>query len=281
MTNNRVTNFFIALIFISSLILIFNENLDYSSARKFFRSPIRPFLNIVDFIAEVNGRKMSEENLTLYLAEEMLQNQMLESLLYENHLLRSMLEFRETASYAAIPAEIIGGNQSDESKLVINKGTLSGVKEGMAVFFIKGIVGKTIECFEDYSIVETHSNINFKLGVCDRERKNFMIAYFYSKSVLKVESIQYDVRLNEGDTLFTSGFGNIYPPWLPVGIIFEAVKSDDGEMFYLLSCLENLSSLRFVFASEKKIEELPALFSENKKDSVGSVGWYRMYRRER
>ncbi|MGE3063749.1 MAG: rod shape-determining protein MreC [bacterium] len=281
MTNKKVRNLFIILVFLSLLILIFNDNIDYSMTRAFFRTPIKPFIRTIDFISETNGKIIASEMLTIYLAEEMLKKNKLKALDYENRLLRQMLDFNTTVSYRLIPSEVIGGNQSDESKLIINRGTKHGITEGMAVFFLKGIIGKIVECANAYSVVETHSNMNFKVGVCDKDRKYFMIAYFYAKGSLKVENIQYDVKLEEGDTLFTSGFGNIYPPDIPVGTIEKTVRSEDGEWFYLLSPLENLGALRFVFAAEKRIDVLPAIFSEHKMDTLGEIGWYMIYRRQR
>lgn len=278
MTNKKINNLFISLVFLSILILIFNDNMNYGPFRALLRIPIKPFISIIDFTTETIGRSMTEEMLTQYLAEEMVDNQNLQFLKHENDMLREMLQMRTSLTYDLIPAEVIGGNPSDESEIVINKGIRSGLKVGMCAIFINGIVGKIVECANTYSVIETHSNMNFKVGVCDKDKKYFMIAYFYEKGLLKVENIQYDVVLKEGDTLYTSGFGNIYPANLRVGTIKKTMKSEDGEYFYLISPFEKIGSLKFVYITQKEMESVPSLFTEEKNESVGNFGWYRMLR---
>ena len=281
MINKRISNLFIALVFLSTLVLIFNDNIDYRVFRAALRFPINPFIRSMDFITEVIGRDMSEDLLTQYLSESNLEKTHLKYLKRENDLLRSMLEFRSSSEYSLTPAEVIGGNPSNESEIIINRGKKDNLKEGMCVLFLKGIVGKVIECAQNYSIVETHSNMNFKVGVCDKDKKYYMVAYFYSKGLLKVENIQYDVILNEGDSLFTSGFGNIYPPDICVGTIKKTVKSTDGEYFYLISPAENIGALKFVYIAGKQSYSLPSIFSEDANYSEGAIGWYKILRRQR
>lgn len=281
MTNKKARNLFISLLFLSILILIFNDNLDYSRVRQFFRLPVKPFISALDFVSEINGRRMSEDILMEYLAGEMMEKSRLLSFEKENELLRSMMGFGPSAGYSLLQAEVTGGNQSDESEIIINRGSADGVKEGMAVLFLDGIVGKVVECLERSSVVETHSNMNFKIGVCDSGKKYFMVAYFYSKGVLKVENIQYDFKMEEGETLYTSGFGNIYPPEIMVGTVKKAVRSEDGEWFYLITPSERIAALKFVFVAKRDSEALPLIFTENARETLGELGWYRIYRRSK
>ena len=277
MINKKVSKFFTILIFTAIVILIFNDNLNYSGFRSFLRIPKNPFIRIMDFITEMTGRDMSEDMLTLYLSECKLENRSLKYLKDENKVLRDMLQFKTFIQYFLVPAEVIGGNPGDESEIIVNKGSKDNIQTGMCALFLNGIIGKVIECSDNSSIVETHSNVNFKIGVCDKDRKYFMIAYFHSKGVLKVENIQYNVVLKENDSLFTSGFGNIYPPNILMGTIKQIIKNSDGEYFYLILPAEKISSLKFVYLTQKVDVSIPSIFSENKSELIGSIGWYKMY----
>ncbi len=89
--------------------------------------------NKTDEIIEEN-QKLKKE-----LANERLENLLLEKYKRQNERLKSLLDFKELISYETTGAEVIGFGPSEwEKKLLINKGENDGLKEGMTVITYNG-----------------------------------------------------------------------------------------------------------------------------------------------
>ena len=165
---------------------------------------------------------MNEEN--QYLREKNLQlNLQLESILYaadENEKLRELLDFKRKTNLKIIPSRIINkGIQANINSLTIDVGKLVGVRPNQAVLTPDGIIGKTIQTGKKSSLVQSISDNNFRLSVRIMPSGAVGILRWYKNNICKIYEVQKNVNINIGDRVFTSGFSNIYPPKLPVGIV--------------------------------------------------------------
>ena len=130
--------------------------------------------------------------------------------------------------YVYIPASVVNNSVNKQKNYItLDRGTLSGVKEDMAVASQSGIAGIIIEAGRNYSIAMSVLNLEFRLSV--RLKKN---GYFGSltwdgadDNILIVNEIPNHVNISIGDTIETTGFSAVFPEGIMVGTI---VDFDEG-----------------------------------------------------
>ena len=214
-------HFVFACTFILSITLLFNRNDDEMGVIRGFSSDFVSFLSSpmveIKSLAIVN-----EEN--QYLREKNLQlNLQLESILYaadENEKLRELLDFKRATKLNITPARIINkGIQTNVRSLTIDVGSLNGITENQAVLTPNGVIGKTIQTGQKSAIVQSITDNNFRLSVRIMPSGAVGLLRWQDNNVCKVYEVQKNVDINIGDRVITSGFSEIYPPKLPVGIV--------------------------------------------------------------
>ncbi len=211
--------FFFAII-LSSVLLFNNKNEEMNIVRG-FATDIVSFLSS-PMVTVKSLAIVSEEN--QYLREKNLQlNLELESILYaadENIKLRKLLNFKRDTKLKIIPARIINkGIQTNLNSLTIDIGSKNGLFPNQAVLTPDGIIGKTIQVGKSSSLVQSISDNNFRLSVRIMPSGAVGILRWHNNSLCKVYEVQKNVEINIGDRVITSGFSNIYPPKLPVGLV--------------------------------------------------------------
>jgi rod shape-determining protein MreC len=140
----------------------------------------------------------------------------------------------------------------------INKGTRHGIETDMAVIGGGGAAGVVVGCSENYSVVMSLLNLDFRLSA--RLRSN---GYFgslswdgrdYRKAVLS--DIPQHVSVNIGDTIETTGYSAIFPEGITVGTVVDFEKP--GSDFYVIyvQLINDFRKLQFVdvVANKKKRE---------------------------
>lgn len=161
------------------------------------------------------------------------------SLRQENDLLRKALEslkdergMKETLSNLAhdiLAARVIGLDQSNVYKsVIINKGSLDGIKKEMVVLDKQGrLVGRVIGpvaikesrvqlITDSQSGVSVYSQPNRVQGIVSGDGRG--------RCVLKY-ILSTNEELKKGDSLFTSGFDGIFPSGIPVGEVLSVVRT--------------------------------------------------------
>lgn len=167
-----------------------------------------------------------------------------EELVLENEKLRnsnpSSFLIRDTSTYYSmdslfrfISAEVISSSISKQKNyLMVNKGSLHGIKVDMGVVSPSGIVGTIIKVSENYSVIMPVINIRNKIN--GRIKKNDHIGNIewdgqnYRKGLLT--DIPTHVKLFEGDSIVTSGYSHIFPAGIAIGIV-EEYYTNEGDKF--------------------------------------------------
>lgn len=150
-------------------------------------------------------------------------NLQLESILYaadENKNLRDLLNFKRETRLKIIPASIINkGIQTNVKSLTLDVGSLNNIMPNQAVLTPDGVIGKTVVVGKKSSIVQSISDNNFRLSVRIMPSGAVGILRWSRDNTCRVYEVQKNVDINIGDRVITSGFSNIYPEKLPVGIV--------------------------------------------------------------
>ncbi|MBH09427.1 MAG: rod shape-determining protein MreC [Candidatus Marinimicrobia bacterium] len=211
--------FVIALIF-SFFLLLNNDNPRMAIVRgkstefvSFLTSPFT-WVKSMMYLEEEN-QLLREINLSLTLQVESMLN-----LEKENLELNEMLDFKSKSNLKILPARVVNkGMQPNLLSIIIDAGSNENVMPNQPVLTAKGVIGKTIQSGETASIVQLITDINYRLSVRILPSGATGILRWVGDGKGKVREVQKNVEINIGDKVITSGFSDIYPAGLPVGLV--------------------------------------------------------------
>lgn len=177
---------------------------------------------------EKENKLLMEKNIQLEL-----QNSQLLAAQQENEELRVQLNYLTENSYTGIGAEVIGKNSSNyEQVLIINKGTIHGIKPGYPAIVGDGyLVGKIIVAHKTYSLLQLVIDNNSAVAgtIQNVDKTSGLINGEYGLS-LKMNFIPQNENVIVGDKVISSGLEKHIPRGLLVGVV-EEVQSEQGELF--------------------------------------------------
>ena len=227
------------------LIIKSSQNIEKDSITSGIGSAINPLQkSIYSITNEIKGAldfflnfsEVKEEDISLTKENIELKNKLLEyeTLKEENDRLKEVLNYKESKSdYNYIGCEIIG--YSGESFLkgyIINRGENDGLQKDMVVISNKGLVGKITSTGSNWAIVESILSENIAVSVMvNSSRENIGILRGYlsgsNKAITEISNIPMDSNIKEGDTIVTSGLGEVYPKEIRIG---EVIKIETDEI---------------------------------------------------
>lgn len=115
--------------------------------------------------------------------------------------------------------------------LTIDKGSHSGIKEGMVVINSTGLIGKieNVSTFSSDVKLITTNDTNNKISVTitngDKKITGLINGYDYDKTLLNVEGISNTEKVEIGDIVYTSGLGGVFPSGILIGRV-ENITTD-------------------------------------------------------
>lgn len=176
------------------------------------------------YFADVDTLKKENEELKKKnnkLEESVRQLEMIQS---ENKTLKEYLNLSEQyKQYETVPGYIINKDTSNYSKVfVINIGTKSGIQKNMTVIASEGLVGHVISVTENTAKVQTVvDSSNVVSATLEGSGDNIICRGMLEKNQLKATYINTTTTLTQGEKLYTSGMGGIYPKGIYIGTIKE------------------------------------------------------------
>jgi rod shape-determining protein MreC len=182
----------------------------------------------------------------------------------ENKRLKSLLNFVKDRHYHIISARIVSDASGPFMRsIVINAGANADVKKGLAVIGETGLVGRTLDVGKYSTHVLLLTDVNSKIPV--------MSSISRQRSVLAGNNTDYpsllylpkDTALQEGEEVFTSGDGGLFPPGLPIGIVYKDSGGSYGVRPYAVwERLEHLSVITAVEENGESTPEIEPLLSD-------------------
>ncbi len=236
---SNITILFIV-IFLTMIIMFFGRKSDKKPLESSVRSatnPIAGFFSGVglwvddkfSFVVEIGNLK--KENKSLFEENINLKANIarLEDMENENEELRNQIDLAPREKYSLISALVVGKDLKEQGEMIhLNKGGKDGIKEQMAVIVGEGIfVGKVSEVFEKSCNVELLINRNSKINaeLIKAETKGIARGQFGTSIVL--DMIPQAVKIEQGDTVITSGVGGLLPRGFLIGYTQEATPTAD------------------------------------------------------
>lgn len=167
----------------------------------------------------------------------LIQKKLNESLEQEIKELKELLELNATLTeYEVENATILSRNKSYWfNTLSIDKGKKNGIKKDMAVITSNGLIGKISKVYGNSSEVKliTSDDANYKVSVSIKinNHDNYAIlnGYDQKNNLLKVTGVSKTTEAKKGDTVVTSGLGQLFPSGIYVGEV-EKVTNDKYDL---------------------------------------------------
>ena len=182
------------------------------------------FSNMDSIIAENEELKEKNSELETELRE-------LEMIKAENTKLQEYMSLTtKYSSYQTIPAYVINRDVSNfSSTIVLNVGTKDGIKENMTVIADKGLVGHVISTTENTCkvqvIIDPASTVSASISTTDESI--ICKGTLENNQILRASYIPTGAELIQGDSIYTSGIGGIYPKGIIIGTVREIITTSN------------------------------------------------------
>jgi rod shape-determining protein MreC len=200
-------------------------------------APVTLFDRVSDFfvsqarLQRENGELRSEK---LRSAEDLLRLQALQT---ENEHLRALVDARQRGGGTATFAEIVYlGRDPFSRKVIIDKGSQSGIELGRPVMDAGGVIGQ---------VTRVHPLVAEVTLVIDKEQstpvqilRNGLRGVAFGSgdgSTMELRYMAANAEINNGDVLVTSGIDSVYPFGLPVATVTR-IDKDASYAFARIIC---------------------------------------------
>ncbi len=149
----------------------------------------------------------------------------------ENQRLKELLKTSQRENFETKLVNIIGYSSTDlERIIVIDKGLNDGLKKRMPVITNRGLVGQIVEITGKAAKVQLI--IDNRSGVAVKTMKEDVkgVIEGTSKGLLTMNMVDKKANIKEGDGVFTSGLGGVFPKGIYVGNV-ERVRMSADKLF--------------------------------------------------
>ncbi len=224
---------FALLIIISSLTNFHFTNviklkfLDYSSyILKSFYMPLNTFKNSGDNINNIFYVYRNNKN--LIIENENLKSQLIEQkfIRKENIELRNLLNVKKENSYSFVTAKILSqSNFSFSHSMILSVGLDNNISINSPVIYKNHLVGYISDVGNKSSRVTLITDINSKIPVLVLDKNIKFIMSGDNNNYLKLLNFGNTNLLENGDEVYTSGDGGMYPKGLMVGKVIKGSEN--------------------------------------------------------
>lgn len=132
--------------------------------------------------------------------------------------------------YEYIPAKVLNNSTNKtHNYITINKGWKHGIAKNMSVICPSGIVGIVVRTSKNFSLIMTVLNPQFKVSTKFKRTGYYGSLTWdgHDYKIATLEEIPLHVIINEGDTLVTNSYSNLFPSEIMVGTIESFYQKDN------------------------------------------------------
>jgi rod shape-determining protein MreC len=199
-----------------------------------------------------------------------------EYLIKENAKLHSLLQNEDNLNDSSllqnkdfnyIASKVINNSVKKRNNFItLNKGSKSGIKNGMGVITNEGVIGVVHSVSENYSLVISLLHKKSATGIFLKKNMHTGILKWegFDYKTATISDLPIHIPLNIGDTIITNSYSNIYPEGVNMGTISSFEKNnDDGFYTISVTLFEDFNNLRYVYivhsiqsAEQLQLEEI-------------------------
>ena len=148
----------------------------------------------------------------------------------ENERLKALLGLKEKQVFHAMSARVIGRDPSHWSFfIVLNRGSVEGVKEEDALLHSDGLVGKVVLAGPHSSRAILLTDRESRVSALNQRTRDTGLIEGTGSLLLKMTYLDRDADIQIGDTILSSGYGGIYPKGVPIGRV-QLVGEDEVQL---------------------------------------------------
>jgi len=184
----------------------------------------------------------------------------LDNALYSNRLIRDSIgQDSAKQMYTFQGANVISNSVANVNNyLRLDKGTNHGIKKHMGVMGDEGVVGIVREVSPHFCSVMSilHSQSRIKAAIKGTGYFGTLVWPGGNPKVMELRAIPKHAKPSVGDTITTSGYSQIFPKDIPLGII-TSDKQKSGENFLTIEVelFIEIGKLRYVYVVENLFKE--------------------------
>jgi rod shape-determining protein MreC len=176
-----------------------------------------------------------EENRRLQAENQKLQMQLQrqDEAIRESARLRDYLNLSESGAGTMVAARVIGRDPSRSFQTVtIDKGQVHGIQLNDSVITPEGVVGRIISVGRSSALVQLITDTQSAVAAVLRESRIQALFKGTGGRDLELDYIDDDSGIRVNDEVLTSGFDQVHPKGLPLGIVKSV--NPGGELFKLV-----------------------------------------------
>ena len=141
--------------------------------------------------------------------------------------LEKLLKFKENEQGIHTASQIIGLIPNKYSDfLLIDKGSIHGIKKNNGVIIPEGVVGRVYKVYESSAIIQLITDIRLNLPILIQPVRQRAILESTQQQEIFVRYIPVDTPIKKGDRVVTSGLTGIFPKGLLIGTIGAVYKNE-------------------------------------------------------
>jgi rod shape-determining protein MreC len=171
------------------------------------------------------------ENLRLRQEVDELQGKLhrYEEAFLQQQRLRELLDFRAQVFPHPIIAEVVGVDPSQWAEAVmVNKGSLHNLRKDIAVVTHQGLAGRTVEVAPHYAMVLLITDRRSAVDALVQRTRARGIVVGKSRRLCELRYVDFHEDIRVGDTIISSGLGEVYPKGLLIGTVVSVHKKSYG-----------------------------------------------------
>lgn len=212
------------------------------------------FDNIYGYLYRYDTLKEENEKLKAELQQAEKELRSAQKANEENSHLRELLDLKQkNSSFVFEMAEIIAVNTGNWSTVfTIDKGSLAGIEVNDCVITGDGMVGYVSEVGTTFSEVLTVIDPSMQAGAIVSRTRDVAVAQgsfdLMEQGKLKLSYIKKENDIIVGDTIETSGLGEVFPKGIVIGTVEKIIPEPHGISNYaIISPAVDLNNINEVF----------------------------------
>ena len=161
----------------------------------------------------------------------------LNEMLEEGGRLELITQFRHSQPFVTVIASVIGRDPSNwNASLILDKGNADGIKLGMPVLSVLGVVGKVIEVGRTTSKAVLVADPGFSVAaVVSRTRESGLLTGTL-QGICRLQYLTENADVKVGDKVVTSKLSTSFPEGILIGEIVDVQASTNS---HTVECLVN------------------------------------------
>lgn len=189
--------------------------------------------SVVSFVGNLIYANEQNRALRQQLIDSKITEQRLTALEQENAELSKLLRFQPDKNPNFITARIIGDSgTSGRQTWLVNVGANSGIAPQAYVISDQGLVGVVTEVGRNTARVLRLSDPSFYLPITVKDRKFRAVLKGNSGPVANLDYFDGLDRPVVGEVIITTGSGGNFPPFLPIGTVYDKTLGGIGVLIY-------------------------------------------------